>query len=124
MSTVPVTNAPKKVGKPAKPPTEQQKKITALQDLKSKKKATEAQISELKVLVVAERKLTLSRLAAGRINKLSSLMRQIGNLAAYKPSENQTKLVFGKIKQMVDAAFTKWSGNLTTGEDSFELPVE
>lgn len=119
MATAPV-GRPKKA---AKPPTEQEKKILALTELKSKDKASPAQLDELKKLVASERKATLIRLATKRTNRLIGLMKQIGNLGAYKPSDTQTKAVFGKIKEAVDLALTKWEGNKSV-EPEFELPTE
>lgn len=119
MGTLPV-GRPRKA---AKPPTEQEKKITALAELKSKDKASPVQLDELKKLIAAERNATLVRLATKRTNRLIGLMKQIGNLGTYKPSDSQTKAVFGKIKEAVDLAFTKWEGNKSV-EPEFELPTE
>lgn len=122
MSTTQVTPH-KPAGKPIAPKTDQQKKILSLQELKAKGKASDAQIAELKTLVIAERKAVLVKLATRRVNKLIDQLRQIGNLAAYKPSEAQTKAVFVKIKEAVDASYTKWAGNKAV-ENEFELPIE
>lgn len=127
MST-PATAVPGKPGKKAKPLTDQQKRIKALLELKSK--ATDKQPfadalnTELKALVAAERKLTLARLANSRVNKLVDLLRQIGNLGAYKPNTKQTKMTFDVIKNAVEAAEAKWSPSDAPETDGFVLPVE
>ena len=110
------------------PKTAQQKRIIELEALKAKatekNPMPEALRQELKTLIAAEKKLTLARLANGRVNKLVDLMRQIGNLGAYKPSQKQTKMTFDVIKKAVEAAELKWDSSAEVSEDSFTLPTE
>ena len=123
MSTTPVTKKTKR------PPTTQQLRIAELEKQKenlqkAKKEVPEALSTELKTLKASEKKLTLARLASGRVNKLVDLMRQIGNLGAYKPSQKQTEVTFKVIKDSVQQALDKWMANKTEETDSFSLPTE
>jgi hypothetical protein len=127
MST-PVTPATPRAGKKEAPKTAQQKRILELQALKAKAtdKApfSEVLAQELKTLVALERKLTLARLANGRVNRVIDLMRQIGNLGAYKPSSKQTKMTFDVIKKSVEAAEAKWDSTIEVEGDGFSFATE
>lgn len=117
-----------KQGKKPKPETPQTKRIKELQKIKSaatdKNPFPDALNAELKALVASERKLTLARLANGRVNKLVDLLRQIGNLGVYKPSAKQTAMTFDVIKKAVESAYAKWDVGSQPAEEKFNFVAE